>query len=307
MKWEKLGLVYGARGETDWQHSHAYIPTPVAFGDYIRVFVSFWDKNQIGRVGWVDVDIEDPTKVLWVSDKPSLDIGSYGQFDCKGVTPMSCINVKGSLYMLYTGWGNHKDYPYTLLTGLAVSEDNGLTFTRSFKSPLLEPVVDEETIRTAAWVHYEEEIDEYWIWYVGGDEWFYADNKLTPTYDLRLVRSTNLFDFSHQKGALVMSADITRNEYAIGRPCVIKENGLYHLYYSSRRYNHGYRLGYATSTNGYEWDRRDEELGISLSQIGWDSQMQCFSYVLPTKYGTYLFYNGNEHGKAGFGVARKYD
>ena len=46
MKWEKLGLVYGARGETEWQHSHAYIPTPVAFGDYIRVFVSFWDKNQ---------------------------------------------------------------------------------------------------------------------------------------------------------------------------------------------------------------------------------------------------------------------
>jgi hypothetical protein len=32
--------------------------------------------------------------------------------------------------------------------------------------------------------------------------------------------------------------------------------------------------------------------------------MLCFPYVIETRSGRYLFYNGNEYGRSGFGVAR---
>ena len=303
MKWTKLGLVYGPVNSSSWQYSHAYIPTPVIYDDFIRVFISSWDKLQVGRLGYIDVSLNNPTEIRYISHSPSLNIGDEKSFDHLGITPMSYIKSEEVLYMLYTGWGEHSDYPYTLFTGLAVSDNRGKSFSRIFNTPILGTIKGESTIRTAAWIHYDPTLLEYWIWYVGGEDWFYADNKYTPTYDLRLIRSDNLFTWEDKQSTLVMSADITRNEYAIGRPCVLRENGIYKLFYSSRRYKHGYCLGYAESENGYDWIRKDEELNFPRSDVGWDSKMQCFSYVLPTKYGTYMFYNGNEHGKAGFGVA----
>ena len=45
-------------------------------------------------------------------------------------------------------------------------------------------------------------------------------------------------------------------------------------------------------------------MGISQSQAGaWDSEMICFPYIQATKYGTYMFYNGNNNGETGFGAA----
>jgi predicted GH43/DUF377 family glycosyl hydrolase len=306
MKWDKLGLVYGsANPGLDWAVSHSYIPTPIILDDdTIRVLVSFWDANQVGRLGYVDVEASNPTKIKDISKTPILDVGPKGTFDSRGITPMSYIKEKNQIYLFYTGWGEHETYPYTLFTGMAVSDDCGKTFTKMFHYPILPPYTEQDSIRTAAWISYDQSLDEYWMWYVGGKDWFYADNKLTPTYDLYLIRSESLFDWRHKLPTLCMKADVKNGEYAIGRPCVRYEKGRYKLYYSSRRYNHGYQLGYAESLDGYRWTRKDEQLGISKSQIGWDSEMQCFSYVLKTKHGTYMFYNGNEHGKYGFGVAR---
>jgi len=304
MKWNKLGLVKSPE-ILPWALTHAYIPTPILLDDRIRVLVSFWDKDKIGRLGYIDVKVSDPTEVLDISTTPALDVGPLDHFDCRGVTPMSYVKRNRHIYLFYTGWGNHNYYPYTLLTGLAVSDNEGKSFTRLYDYPVLHPIYKENYIRTAAWVLFQPELDEYWIWYVGGDDWFYADNKLTPTYDLRLVRSESLFDWKDKGSTLCMEADESLDEYAIGRPCIIREGGIYKLFYSSRRYKKGYSLGYAESLDGYNWTRKDSELGLERSQIGWDSKMQCFSYVLKTNYGTYMFYNGNEHGKDGFGVAIK--
>lgn len=307
MKWDKLGLVYNPAGRgISWAFSHAYIPTPVLITqELIRVFVSFWDEKRVGRLGYVDVSAENPTKVLSVSKFPSLDVGAIGSFDCLGVTPMSTIvDSNDNIYLLYTGWGEHEHYPYTLFTGLAVSDNYGETFSKVLDIPILGPTKNESSIRTAAFIKYQPLEEEYWVWYVGGSEWFHADGKLTPTYDLKLLKIKNIYNLYEKEPIECMQADNKLNEYGIGRPCVIKENNIYKLFYSSRRYKHGYQLGYAESTDGVNWTRLDNQLGIAKSQIGWDSKMQCFSYILKTKYGTYMFYNGNDHGKQGFGVAK---
>jgi hypothetical protein len=40
-----------------------------------------------------------------------------------------------------------------------------------------------------------------------------------------------------------------------------------------------------------------------VAASGWDSEMQAYPSVVVSENQTYLFYNGNEYGKQGFGCA----
>jgi hypothetical protein len=62
-------------------------------------------------------------------------------------------------------------------------------------------------------------------------------------------------------------------------------------------------LGYAESVDGIHWIRKDEEVGITNSDNGWDSDMMEYCYLYKTDGATYLFYNGNGFGKSGLGYA----
>ena len=64
-----------------------------------------------------------------------------------------------------------------------------------------------------------------------------------------------------------------------------------------------YRIGYAESQNGIDWDRMDEKAGIDLSLEGWDSEMISYPNVIKKENQLLMFYNGNGFGKSGFGYA----
>jgi len=97
---------------------------------------------------------------------------------------------------------------------------------------------------------------------------------------------------------------------ANARPCVLKEDGLYKMWYCYRGSidyrtdkRQSYRLGYAESADGISWIRKDEQVGIDVSEDGWDSTMICYPYVYVHKGRKYLLYNGNGFGESGIGYA----
>ena len=76
------------------------------------------------------------------------------------------------------------------------------------------------------------------------------------------------------------------------------------MHYSIRKRSvAAYRLGYADSEDGVHWTRRDAELGLDVSPSGWDSEAVMYSAEISVAGRTYLFYNGNDFGRTGFGVA----
>jgi hypothetical protein len=93
------------------------------------------------------------------------------------------------------------------------------------------------------------------------------------------------------------------DEHALGRPWVIREDDGYRMWYSSRTRSRGYRIGYAESTDGIRWNRRDDEVDLDVSADGWDSQMLAYAAVVRRGDRTYMFYNGNDCGRTGFGYA----
>ena len=64
-----------------------------------------------------------------------------------------------------------------------------------------------------------------------------------------------------------------------------------------------YKIGYAYSSNGIDWERRDDLAGISTSMEGWDSQEICYPHIVELKDRFVMFYCGNNYGKAGLGAA----
>lgn len=101
MAWIKKGLIYYPKGENGFDYSHCHKPTPLILnGTTIRVYFGVRDKNNITRTTFIDVDINDPKKILYVHNKPVIDIGKIGTFDDSGANVSSVVRVGNKIYML---------------------------------------------------------------------------------------------------------------------------------------------------------------------------------------------------------------
>lgn len=299
--WEPMGLVDCGIGNLPWHASHAFLPTPHILSDEtIRIYAAFLDHDKIGRIGYVDLSARDPRKVVGKSRSPVLDIGVPGCFDDHGVTPMTVTWVGGQLRLYYTGWQLSSTIRFYLFTGLAVSEDGGESFSRLSQVPLLERSEDERTVRTAANVVFNRGM--WKMWYIAGSSTIMIDGKQVPTYDMRYLESADGLKWGSH-GQLVM-APAGSDEFGFGRPYVLETPTGFEMWYSIRTRSRGYHLGYAISADGRHWRRQDNSACARLPCADWDSQMQAYGTVVDCAYGRYLFYNGNDFGRSGFGVAR---
>lgn len=300
MHWRKLGHVYTAGGETTWAQTHAFLPTPAVLDeDRIRVYVSFRDRHGTGRIGFVDVSAAEPRRVLRVSQRPVLDIGANGTFDDSGVNPIAAVHADGVLHLFYNGWQIPRKVRYAFFLGLATSTDGGETFVRRSEVPVLDRVDGELFFRSGACILREG--PRWRMWYIGGDRWEDVKGKALPRYSLRYLESDRLDSWSGPGRLLMEPAG--DDEHGFGRPVVTSHGDHYRMWYGVRTRSRGYHTGYAESRDGLGWTRRDELAGIDVSAAGWDSQMICCHGLAQTRLGTYLFYNGNNYGETGFGVA----
>ena len=300
MKWRKLGRVYVANGEHEWAQTHAYIPTPLILDDrQLRIYCAFLDKDNVGRIGFVDLDAKNPLKVLRVSTRPVLDIGKPGNFDDSGVTPSSVIDNRGKTLMYFFGWQRGIKVRYFLFTGLATGEKRAESFERHSNVPILDRNNDELFVRSAPHVIIDNNI--FKMWYVSGSKWVINRGKEIPTYNIRYIESDDGVSWS--KKSVVCLDHSSTDEIGFGRPFVVKDRKLYRMWYSIRTLSKGYRIGFAESKDGLNWERKDNEVGIDLSESGWDSEMICFASIVDAHCERYMFHNGNEFGKTGFGVA----
>ena len=298
MKWKKKGLIFRTQNFNDWRDNSALQPTPLIFNDKIRFYVGFRDKNGISRIGYIDLDKNNPEKVLKVSPNPVLDIGKDGAFDEFGVVPSAIIRRGKKIYMYYAGYQLGKKVRFLVLSGLAISEDDGETFTRYSSVPVFERTDSEMLFRVPHTVMFDD--DKFKFWYGGGSEFIQGKDKTLPVYDVRYLESKDGLDIPKEGKTILKTQE---NEYRIGRPFVIKKENNFMMFYGYSSEDKHYQLGYAMSKDGLNWVRDDENVGIELSAEGWDSEMMAYPCVLEVSDKTYLFYNGNNYGEDGFGYA----
>ncbi len=300
MKWEKKGLIFTPPKGLFWWKSHAMAPSPILLNrEVIRVYVGALDGNGISRIAYVDLSADNPKKVLRFSREPVLDIGEAGTFDENGVFPASIYRFKDRILLYYTGFQLGQKVRYFMFGGLAVSTDNGDTFKRIKRVPVTDRSDEGLYFRGGPTVIYDNNV--FRCYYSAGSEWIKVGGKLRPTYNIFYVESNDGITFS-STGTMCLSYD-SKKEHGLGRPQIIKDNGVYKLFYTRRMLNMRYLSGYAESRDGIKWVRKDKELALNPSKSGWDSKMVYFPNVIKVKDKWFIFYNGNDYGEVGFGYA----
>jgi hypothetical protein len=261
------------------------------------------DEENVGRIGYVDVDPADPRRVLRVSGVPVLDVGEPGAFDDNGVFQTSVVHAPdGRLLLYYVGFELCHRIRYRLLTGLAASIDGGESFVRVKPTPILERSPIEMHFRGGPFVLAPAGGQPYRMWYVAGSEWEIIDGKPMPVYDIRYAESA---DGIHWPDAGTVVLDVDReHEHGFGRPWVVARDGRWQLFYSVRRKSPcAYRMGYAESADSLSWRRMDHEMGLDVSSGEWDGNSVEYAAVIDVGGRTFCFYNGDDFGATGFGVA----
>lgn len=298
MNWDKKGIIFSPQGKFDWATNSALQPTPILLGDVIRVFCGFRDDEGISRIGWVDLDSNDPIQVLNYSKSPALDIGLPGCFDDNGVVPTAIVRRGNQLYLYYAGYQLVKNVRFMAFLGLAISDDNGLSFIRFSNVPILDRTNKEFLFRVVHSVLWD---DNKWkIWYGAGNSFMTGNIKTHPVYDIWYMESEDGIHFPNE------GINVLRNsgdEYRIGRPYVLKNADGYEMFFAASSPIKPFRLGYATSQDGINWLRDDDKLGIKYDNTDFDSEMSSYPSVVDVDIRRYLFYNGNNYGYFGFGLA----
>jgi len=301
MKWEKKGLIYSPPLDSSWRDNSALTPTAFLLNDnIIRNYASFRDSKGVGRIGYVDVNATNPSEIVRISKKAVLDIGKDGMFDDNGIILGDVIRIKDEIYMYYVGFQLVNKSKFLAYSGLAISSDNGETFKRVKNTPILDREDEALYIRAIHSVIYEDK--KFKIWYATGNGWENINGVDYPQYDINYIESTDGIHFE-ENGIKCIENDKVNNEYRIGRPRVYKKDNLYIMNFTYGTTDGKYIAGQATSIDGINWKRNDNELGIELSKKGWDSIHLSYPSIINTKKKTFMFYNGNNMGQDGFGYA----
>lgn len=301
MKWKKLGLIYAPTRSSWWNQLYAMMPTPVYLGgSTIRVYFGTTDAEKFGRTSFIDFDLKLLRTVSTQPERIVLDIGKPGTFDDSGVVPSSIVNVAKEQYLYYVGFQRVQKVPYMLFSGLAISDISG-NFKRYVEAPIIDRSSHNIYSNAAPFVMYDQQDGIFKMWYWLGKQWVTVNEKLYLNAEIHYATSIDGKSWQLNQQPCIVPDGI--NEFSVGRPWIIKEHGIYKMYYSVRYNDRLYRLGYAESRDGTTWERKDEEIGIDVSESGWDSEMICYPSVITVDEKTYMFYNGNNNGETGFGIA----
>lgn len=316
MKWNKLGHIFDpttwADGiDRDWMKTHSQCTHSLILDDVVRIYFSCRPENDENGFAksyttFLDLDKNDLTKIVRVSDKPIMSLGELGTFDEFAVYPSCNIKHEDKVLFYYAGWSRCQSVPFNTAIGLAISNDNGETFERVGLGPILSADVLEPFVLSGPKVRKFNDI--WYMFYLAGKKWINHNGKPEIIYKNRLATSTDGINWKRYNKDII--ADVLDENECQAGPDVFYKDGLYHMYFVYREgldfrneTGRGYKIGYATSNDLYEWERKDEESGITYSDDGWDSTMQHYPHIFELDGKYYMTYNGNEFGKYGFGLA----
>lgn len=302
INWEKKGLIFSPQEtKLPWMIHHAYSPVVIQMdGSIWRCYFAGRNSENRATIGFFDVDLDRGNKIVDYSKKPVLDLGATGTFDCDGLIPSSAIKVNEDIFLYYSGWvRGWKEPLFRTAIGMGVSHDGGTTFEKYSIAPIFDWSAEDPISVICPCVFKKE--NEYIMIYSSTEKWEKIDGEYNSWYFTKCAVSDDAIHWKHVEKLAIPKKD---GENHVGRISILPTEDGYEGWYGYTREENGqYRIGYGTSVNGKEWVRKDNIVGISPSETGWDSEAQAYPYVVKWNDKRYMFYNGNRFGYDGIGLA----
>ena len=298
-EWEKLGLIFKPDQELWWQQSHAALPTKLKINNSkYKIFFTSRDQFNKTYIGSFDIDL-DSLEICNITKEPLISPGKYGFFDDHGVQACSVINIDNKIYLYYLGWNPSLTQPlfYTSI-GLAFSEDNGISFKKYSKAPILQRSEYDPWMVSGGTVIKHN--NQYYLFYLSGFKFEFDVNIPTSYYDIKIATSKDGINWNRD-GHIALP--LKENETNISRPTIEYFNNKWHAFYPVKTKNEKYSMGYANSDDLINWTRLDDLANLVKSENDFDSEAHDKMEVIHHKNKLFLFYNGNRFGYDGIGLA----
>lgn len=298
MSWQKLGLLFIPDGSLSWARGYAANPVAELIqGDNYRIYFSSRDFENRSSIGFIEIDITNPFVILYVAQEPALRYGDLAMFDDSGASIGCIVQVDGRRFLYYMGWHLTVRVPWQNALGVAVAEGQGTIrsrFERQSRFPMIP--LDEVDPYTISYPWVMRDGNTFKMWYGSNITW--GAERTDMRHLIKYAESPDGINWC--RSDLVAINFANSNEYAICKPCVVKDPDLYRMWFSAR--GESYRIYYAESQDGLEW-RRKIEPDLDVSDSGWDSKMVEYPFVFDHDGTRYMLYCGNDFGKSGFGLA----
>ena len=315
VRWKKLGKIFDPT-----QHKlpsncaqFAQSPQALVFDDFVRIYFSTraLDKRNgkyLSHIAFVDMR-KNLREVIRMSDKIVIPLGGLGCFDEHGIFPMNVLRHGDTVYGYTCGWNRRVSVSVDTAIGLAISNDNGVTFQRIGDGPVLAASLHEPCLVGDGFVKVISGV--FHMWYIFGIGWKRYSPDMPPdrTYKIGHAVSADGINWVKEEARQII-ADRFGSDESQALPTVIEIDGRYHMFFCYRqsfdfRKNRegGYRIGHAWTDDLVNWTRDDENPLLDVTPGDWDSDMLCYPHVFECDDKVYMLYNGNEFGRYGFGLA----
>jgi hypothetical protein len=295
MNWIRHGNIFNRH--------HAQVPVVDVNENYWRIYYS---KRVDGKSQpfYIDVEPENPSRIITESIYPIVPLGNIGSFDWAGIMPTELINVNGQKYLYYIGWSNRTDVPYHNTLGLAIS-DNGERWKKISTGPIFGTSYKEPGYIGTISVFEKDKL--YYGYYLSCREWITVRERVEPIYDIKIAISENAVDWEPTNRVAVA---LESGEGGISKACVLELEDGYYMWYSVRMSSHyresperSYRIKCSYSRDLIDWQRIDD-FGLDIDPTSdWENIMVEYPHVFEFNNKLHMFYNGNGFGKTGIGYA----
>lgn len=295
MRWRKLGQIYLPSTILDAAGSHASNPVAIPLtSQLVRIYFGVRDIQNRTSIVWIEIDIQQPEKIISRSNQPVLTSGEVGCFDDSGCSMGSIVRLGKVWYLYYLGWNLGVTVPWRNAIGLAISDDEGISFSRISTAPIIDRNHLDPLSLSYPYVIVE---DEKWLmWY--GSQLNWSGGKESMDHVIKAASSKDGINWE-RNGIIAIPPD--QDHRAFSRPTVVRDGAVWRMWYAYRGEN--YRIGYAESANGRDWQRLDHLAGIDAGPESWDDTMIEYPHVFDVGGERYMLYNGNGFGQTGFGLA----
>lgn len=305
--WKKIGITFNpANDGPEWMKSHALMPLPLELEDRVRVYFTTRHVDGRSRISFVDLNKDNLMEVISINQEPLLEVGKPGTFDDCGTVATMVLRHESQIRLYYNGYNVRNTVPWSNSIGLAISDDNGKTFTKYSEGPIMDRnTLDPYYTISPAII---KSGDDWLMWYTSGSEWVKVDSRLEPTYQIKFAKSSNGIDWE-RKGEICIPQ--RNQEECVARASVLQTGEdleMWFTYRGSRDFRDGvdsYRIGYAKANinDPVTWSRNDDLSGLDWHDTEYDARMQAYPAVISMKGKRFLFYSGNGFGESGICIA----
>ena len=179
MRIQKKGLIYCPQGLFGYDRDTFMTPHAMQIErGIIRLWGGVRDETGISRIKYIDVKEDNPSEIVHISERVSLNIGKPGCFDDNGMILGDIVRIKNELWMYYVGFQHVEKVKFCAFSGLAISDDNGESFQRYSEVPVMDRTGTGRYGRCIHTVLYEDGV--FKCWYAVINDWIIIRNTAYP-------------------------------------------------------------------------------------------------------------------------------